>query len=392
MSMTNVDEYNNLRYTIASEPTGTCWPFEEFVRIHGEYDDIVVADSKFGFHEYGIFEDANKTRIVTCVSNIVKKYSDEEFEKNKVNLEVIVLDSKMYCVCTKWENVALFEQIKQSWSLMEFAKAHGKMQVGEFKDKETGAIFKACIFTNPNDGTRTFVAFSTKLGELTPKEIAAQKNELYVAQLKSGNFSLYKKRNNDWENVVLDNSKKSNPSKKEESPAIDIPQETLHSSRSDEKKGNWMNYDEIKKEALAPYASITTSAKTQEFSASTRSRKDVHIPKDKKPTSIHYQAAFIAMLIAFVLGICAYSSDMIHIKQDRILFIIMCSLLSIAAWGYPYFETTVKVDNDGCFEQGCIHPIIGVFSIVLFPLFIHYWLYKGIRICLVQLEKRFHRK
>ena len=44
--------------------------------------------------------------------------------------------------------------------------------------------------------------------------------------------------------------------------------------------------------------------------------------------------------------------------------------------------TFVKIDHDGCFAQGCIHPIIGVFGILFFPLFIHYWMYKGIKACI----------
>ena len=86
---------------------------------------------------------------------------------------------------------------------MEFAKAHGKMQVGEFANKETGEVFKACIFTKPDDGTRTFVVFSTKLGELTPKQIADMKNELQVVQLESGNYSLCK-IDSGWKDVDLE--------------------------------------------------------------------------------------------------------------------------------------------------------------------------------------------
>ena len=82
-----------------------------------------------------------------------------------------------------------------------FAKAHGKMQFFFFHILETGELFKACIFTQP-DGTRVFVAFSSKLGELTPKEIAAMKDELVVVQLESGNYSLCK-RDTTWEDVDL---------------------------------------------------------------------------------------------------------------------------------------------------------------------------------------------
>jgi hypothetical protein len=80
---------------------------------------------------------------------------------------------------------------KICWPLLDFARLHGKMQVGEFMNKETGEAFKSCIFTKP-DGTRIFVAFSATMGELTPKEIAAMKDNLVVVQLESGNYSLCK--------------------------------------------------------------------------------------------------------------------------------------------------------------------------------------------------------
>lgn len=93
--------------------------------------------------------------------------------------------------------------IKESWSLIAFAKSHGKMQVGEFANKETGEVFKSCIFTNPTDNSRTFVAFSSKLGEMTPSEIVAAKDELQVVQLESGNYSLCKQGSNAWQDVDL---------------------------------------------------------------------------------------------------------------------------------------------------------------------------------------------
>lgn len=100
-------------------------------------------------------------------------------------------------------NGSVMQGIKNSWSLLTFAKAHGKMQVGEFTNKETGEMFKSCIFTNPSDDTRTFVAFSSNLGELTPREIAAQKDGLQVVELESGNFSLCKQGANSWQDVNL---------------------------------------------------------------------------------------------------------------------------------------------------------------------------------------------
>lgn len=97
---------------------------------------------------------------------------------------------------------ATVSTIKNSWSLIAFAKEFGpKMQVGEFVNKETGEDFKSCIFTNGE--TRTFVAFSSKMGPLSPREIATKKNELQVVQLESGNYSLCKQGENTWEDVDL---------------------------------------------------------------------------------------------------------------------------------------------------------------------------------------------
>ena len=100
-------------------------------------------------------------------------------------------------------NTAQNVGIKNSWSLLSFARTHGKMQVGDFVNKETGEAFKSCIFTNPEDNSRCFVAFSSKMGELTPREIMEQKDNLQIVELESGNFSLCKQGANAWEDVEL---------------------------------------------------------------------------------------------------------------------------------------------------------------------------------------------
>ena len=92
--------------------------------------------------------------------------------------------------------------IKNSWSLLAFARMKGKMQVGSFVNKETLDTFKSCIFTD-GDNNRTFVAFSSNLGELTPSQISAQKDNLQVVELESGNYSLCKQGQNAWEDVAL---------------------------------------------------------------------------------------------------------------------------------------------------------------------------------------------
>lgn len=92
--------------------------------------------------------------------------------------------------------------IKDSWTLLAFARMKGKMQVGNFANSETGETFKSCVFTN-TDGERCFVSFSSNLGELTPSQISAQKYDLQVVELVTGNYKLCKQGENNWEDVVL---------------------------------------------------------------------------------------------------------------------------------------------------------------------------------------------
>lgn len=92
--------------------------------------------------------------------------------------------------------------IRNSWSLMAFASMKGKMQVGSFVNGDTGENFKSCIFTD-TVGNRCFVAFSSKLGPLTPQQISAMKHDLQVVELESGNYSLCKQGDNNWQDVEL---------------------------------------------------------------------------------------------------------------------------------------------------------------------------------------------
>ena len=75
------------------------------------------------------------------------------------------------------------------------------MQVGSFVNSKTADTFKSCIFTDAKDN-KTFVAFSSKLGELTPREIASRKHELQVVTFDSGHHVLCK-QGNSWEDVEL---------------------------------------------------------------------------------------------------------------------------------------------------------------------------------------------
>ena len=99
-------------------------------------------------------------------------------------------------------NTAQNVGIKNSWSLLSFARAHGRMKVAPFVNKETGEDFKSCVFVD-SEGATTLVAFSSNLGELTPKQITAQKDSLQVVELESGTFKLCKQGNSSWEDVDL---------------------------------------------------------------------------------------------------------------------------------------------------------------------------------------------
>lgn len=76
-------------------------------------------------------------------------------------------------------------------SLLTFARPYQKVEVVPFKNSETGDEFKSLVFTDAT-GQRVMVNFSSKLGELTPAEIAARKAELQVVSMDSGTHILCK--------------------------------------------------------------------------------------------------------------------------------------------------------------------------------------------------------
>lgn len=93
--------------------------------------------------------------------------------------------------------------IKQSWSLMDFARKFDKMKVtNELTNSQTGETFKSCAFIGAG-GAVTLVGFSSSLGELTPQQIASMKDELQVVELESGNYKLCKSGADSWQDVDL---------------------------------------------------------------------------------------------------------------------------------------------------------------------------------------------
>lgn len=93
--------------------------------------------------------------------------------------------------------------IKNSWRLVDFAKANGRMKVtNTLTNSETGEQFKSCAFITAG-GTVTLVGFSSNLGEMSPEEIAAQKDNLQVVELESGNYKLCERGVDTWDEVDL---------------------------------------------------------------------------------------------------------------------------------------------------------------------------------------------
>jgi hypothetical protein len=98
------------------------------------------------------------------------------------------------------QNIAELRGIQNSWSLMAFARAKGLPHPNTSKNTLTGETFHNLCFVD-QDNNRTFVAFSSKLGELTPEEIVARKDELQVVKLnpdadgKEGGYLLCKAGN-----------------------------------------------------------------------------------------------------------------------------------------------------------------------------------------------------
>lgn len=90
----------------------------------------------------------------------------------------------------------------QDWSLLDFALEFGpQMQVGQATNKN-GETYHLCRFIK-KDGSITRVYFFSQLGELTPAEITARKNELYVGLMSSGKYYLHDKNVKAWEIVEL---------------------------------------------------------------------------------------------------------------------------------------------------------------------------------------------
>ena len=87
-------------------------------------------------------------------------------------------------------------------SLITFARNFKSAEVIPFTNSETGEQFKSLVFKD-QDNNPTMVNFSSKLGELSPAEIAAQKADLQVVSMDSGTHILCKRGEMPTGEVVL---------------------------------------------------------------------------------------------------------------------------------------------------------------------------------------------
>ena len=122
-----------------------------------------------------------------AINNIIEVYCYSVSNNSKIDLEVINAD-----------------KVQQSWPLMDFAKAHGRMSVASMtvtKGPKAGEKYKICRFAGkPAEDNKpairmVFCTFSEKLGELTPTEISEQKHDLEVVLLTSGKYELRRQEN-----------------------------------------------------------------------------------------------------------------------------------------------------------------------------------------------------
>lgn len=127
------------------------------------------------------------------VIKVFKKYSiygnmtEEEINEIK-SIPVIEVKAEENTEETKELPKYIYAPQLKTWSLDSFLKDFGRLYVKEYANKETGDLFKTCVFVKGR--TRTFVAFSSKLGVLTRKEIDEMKEDLVVVQLPTGKYCL----------------------------------------------------------------------------------------------------------------------------------------------------------------------------------------------------------
>ena len=135
---------------------------------------------------------------IYIIGALVSKY--RKTKKDKVIIPITVKENPVQNNDDRVNNDSSSDLVK-SWSLLDFAKEHGKMQIGEFTNSVTGEPFKSCIFTSKN-GITLYVSFYSKLGVLTPQQIKEKRDSLKVGLLNTNKYVLYEVWEG-WDHVNL---------------------------------------------------------------------------------------------------------------------------------------------------------------------------------------------
>ena len=99
-------------------------------------------------------------------------------------------------------DMAKADAFVRTWSLVDFAKKHGKMQICKSPDKNNRESYLKCRFVDGNKNS-TYVSVSSKMQNITAEEIVRDKERIRVGQLPNGKYVLYDFRWKDWEDVEL---------------------------------------------------------------------------------------------------------------------------------------------------------------------------------------------
>ena len=89
-----------------------------------------------------------------------------------------------------------------TWSLMEFAKKYGKMQIRKAPEVNNRESYQICRFVK-DGGNYTYASVSSRMQGITSKEISESKDRIRVGQLHNGKYVLYDFRFKPWEDVDL---------------------------------------------------------------------------------------------------------------------------------------------------------------------------------------------
>lgn len=128
--------------------------------------------------------------IVGCIAYFGWKYYKKAHPSDEGNGNSITSNEKLLFI--------------ENWSLMDFVKKWGpEMRVGTCTNRKTGEEYRACMFIK-RDGTKTFVNFFSKLGELSASEISQRKKELKVGITEEGKYYLHNGNVKAWEDVNLE--------------------------------------------------------------------------------------------------------------------------------------------------------------------------------------------